>query len=132
MTVEIPLLGELELAVLECLWEGGVLETRDIFNAVGLPRQITLSTIQSTVERLHRKRLLMRERFGHSYRYAPALSRAEFRARCMASAAGDLRDAAAAGVLAAFVDLVAQTDRQNLDELAKLVDTARRSRRGHA
>lgn len=128
--MEIPVLGDLELAVLECLWDRGVLETRDVFEAVGVPRQITLSTIQSTVERLHRKRLLLRDRFGHSYRYAPAMSRAEFRARGMASAAGDLRDAASAGVLAAFVDLVARTDRHKLDELARIVEEARARRKG--
>lgn len=127
--MEIPVLGDLEVAVLECLWDRGVLETRDVHEAVGVPREITLSTIQSTLERLHRKRLLLRDRFGHSYRYASAMSRAEFRARAMASAAGDLKDADAAGVLAAFVDLVARADRGRLDELAKIVEQARARRK---
>lgn len=123
--METPVLGELETAVLDWLWEHGTAETRDIHRALGQARGITLSTIQSTVERLHRKQLLMRERFGHAYRYAPALTRAEFRARSIAGLAGDLEGADAAGVLAAFVDIVARTDRGRLDELAALVEAAR-------
>lgn len=128
--MELPVLGELELAVLDCVWDRGVSETRDVHAAVGGPRQITLSTIQSTLERLHRKRLLLRERFGHAYRYAPSMTRAEFRARAMASAAGDLRDADGVGVLAAFIDLVARTDRAKLDDLARIVERAREARKG--
>jgi len=134
--MEIPVLGELETAVLEWLWEHGTAETRDIQRTLGEARGITLSTIQSTVERLHRKQLLMRERFGHAYRYAPALTRAEFRAKSIAGLAGDLEGADAAGVLAAFVDIVARTDRSKLDELASLVEAARarqvKTRRGRA
>lgn len=124
------MLGELELAVLDFIWARGVSETRDVHGEVGVPRAITLSTIQSTLERLHRKKLLLRERFGHAYRYAPALTRAEFRARAMASAGGDLRAADGAGVIAAFVDLVARTDTHRLDELAEMVERARARRRG--
>lgn len=124
------MLGELELAVLDFVWSRGVSETRDVHGEVGVPRAITLSTIQSTLERLHRKKLLIRERFGHAYRYAPALTRAEFRAHAMASAGGDLRDADGAGVIAAFVDLVARTDKHRLDELAEMVEKARAQRKG--
>jgi predicted transcriptional regulator len=127
--MRLPVLGELELAVLEHIWQCGVCETRDVHDALGVPRQITLSTIQSTLERLHRKRLLLRERFGHAYRYAAAQTRAEFRARAMASAAGDLKNAEGAGVLAAFVDLVARTDQGRLEELAQLVERARSARK---
>lgn len=128
--MEIPLLGELELAVLERLWSEGTAEAKDVHHVIGEPRGITLSTIQSTLERLHRKQLLIRERVSHAYRYAPSMSRAEFRARSMASVAGDLRQAESAGVLAAFVDLVAKTDARSLDRLAEMVAAARARRSG--
>jgi predicted transcriptional regulator len=128
--MEIPLLGALETAVLDFLWDRGTSEARDVHRALGEPRELSLSTIQSTLERLHRKRLLMRERIGHAYRYAPTLSRTEFRARAMAEAAGDLRTAESAGVLAAFVDLVARTDGETLEALAKIVESAQEERAG--
>jgi predicted transcriptional regulator len=49
--MEIPLLGELELAVLERLWAEGTAEAKDVHRVIGEPRGITLSTIQSTLER---------------------------------------------------------------------------------
>lgn len=54
--MDLPLLGELETAVLEHLWEHGVTEAKDLHRQLGSPRGITLSTIQSALERLHRKR----------------------------------------------------------------------------
>jgi predicted transcriptional regulator len=123
--MEVPVLGELEQSVLEYLWAHGTSEAKAVHRAVGIARDITLSTIQSTLERLHRKRLLTRERVSHAYHYAAAYSRAEFRAHAMASAAGDLKSADAAGVMAAFVALVEQTDGKTLEHLASLVSDAR-------
>ena len=123
--MEVPILGELETAVLEFLWDHGTSDAKVVHSALGVAREITLSTIQSTLERLHRKQLLIRERVSHAYRYAAACTRAEFRAHAMASVAGDLHGADSAGVMAAFVDLVARADRRKLDELADLVAVAR-------
>ncbi len=127
--MEIPPLGDLEMATLEHLWAQGTADAKDVHRAIGEPRDITLSTIQSTLERLHRKRLVIRGKVSHAYRYAPALSRAEFRARAMAAAAGDLKGADAEGVMAAFVDLVARADKRKLDQLASLVAAARAQRK---
>lgn len=126
--MEIPALGELEMAVLEFLWAHGTSEAKDVHRALGEEREITLSTIQSTLERLHRKRLLMREKVSHAFRYATVLTRSEFRARAMAEAAGNLREADSNGVLAAFVDLVARSDKHALDELARIVERAQEER----
>lgn len=127
--MDIPALGELENAVLDFLWDHGTSEAKDVHRALGAQREITLSTIQSTLERLHRKKLLMREKVSHAYRYATVLTRSEFRARAMAEAAGDLREADANGVLAAFVDLVARSDKNALAELAKIVERAQEERK---
>ena len=126
--METPLLGALELAVLEHLWAAGTTDAKALHAAVGARRGITLSTIQSTLERLHRKRLLIRERVGHAFRYAPALGRAEFHARAMVAAAGDLRAPGAGAVLAAFVEQLAKADARSVERLAEL--TAARGRRG--
>lgn len=122
--MDVPILGELETAVLDDLWDHGVSEAKAVHDRLAA-RGITLNTIQSTLERLHRKDLLDREKVSHAYRYTPRISRAEFRANAMAVAAGDLKSAESAGALAAFIDLVARTDRKRLDDLAALVDAAR-------
>jgi predicted transcriptional regulator len=124
----LPLLGELESAVLEHLWVEGPSDVKEVHRQLGDPRGITLNTVQSTLERLHRKELLLREKVSHAYRYAPAMTRERFRARAMADAAGDLRGAAAEGVIAAFVEIAARADRANLDRLARVVEEARARR----
>lgn len=128
-SMQIPVLGELETAVLEFIWSHGAAEVKDVHRELGTARNITLNTIQSTLERLHRKRLLARERIGHAYRYAALVSRNEFRARAVAGLAGTLRGAEGAGVIAAFVDLAARADKKNLDRLEQLIAQAR-TRRG--
>ena len=124
------ILGELEAAVLEYLWSHQVIDVKDVHRDIGAARGISVSTIQSTLERLHRKKLARRERVSHAYRYEPAVSREHFQARAVAAVAGELHGAAASGVLAAFVDLAAKADTRNLDRLEALVQAARSRRQG--
>ena len=127
---EIPLLGELELAILEFAWTHEEVDVKQVHTALGVRRKITVNTIQSTVERLHRKGLLERERVSHAYRYRPRVTRDVFRAQAAAQAAGELRGAEASGVLAAFVDLAMKADGRNLARLEAVIAAARARRSG--
>jgi predicted transcriptional regulator len=116
-----PRLGDLEQAVLEHLWEAGDADVAETHTAVGARRGIRLNTVGSALERLYRKGLVQREKVSHAYRYHPALDRDAFRARRLVDAAGGVRTLARSGLLAAFVDLVADTDRRALERLERLV-----------
>ncbi len=123
----LPPLGELELAVLEHLWsvpDADVLETH---GAVGKHRKSSPNTVGSALERLHKKRLLSREKISHAYRYRACIDRETFRARKLVEAAGGLRALSEDGLLAAFVDLVADSDDAALVELERLVRLKRES-----
>ncbi len=118
---KLPRLGELEMAVLEHLWtefEGDVHETHA---AVGRRRGISPNTVGSAMERLCKKGLLSREKVSHAYRYRAALDREAYRARSVVEAAGGLRALGKRGLLAAFVDLVADSDDAALLELERLI-----------
>lgn len=120
-------LGELELAVLDRLWCGGATDVRGMHAEVGRARGISLHTVQSTLERLHKKGLALREKRGRSFVYAPRLSRAEFLAR----AVDDLLDAVPGSPelpLAAFVGLAERVGPAVLEELAARVRERRRLR----
>ena len=56
-----PALGDLELAVLEVLWQTDRADAKAVHSALGSARGIGLNTVQSTLERLFRKQLLARE-----------------------------------------------------------------------
>ena len=74
-------LGELEVAVLEDIWRHDEVEARDLHRRIGTQRGNSLQTIQSTLERLHRKGLLTRERVSHAYVYRSTETREAVMAR---------------------------------------------------
>lgn len=57
----LPQLGELELALLQALWANPEQSALQLQQALPRPQQCSLSTVQSTLERLHRKLLLRRQ-----------------------------------------------------------------------
>jgi predicted transcriptional regulator len=121
----LPALGALELAVLEHLWQAGEADVVEAHEAVGRARGITPNTVGSALERLHRKGLASRRKVSHAYRYAPRLGRDELVARRVLDAAGDLQALTEVGLLAAFVDLVADSDAEALDRLEALIAAKR-------
>jgi predicted transcriptional regulator len=125
----LPRLGELELAVLEHLWQVREADVAETHAAIGMRRGIMPNTVGSALERLHRKNLVLRRKVSHAYRYQAALDRDAFRARKLVEAAGGVRALAGEGLLSAFVDLVADTDAQALEHLEQLVEQRRKQGR---
>ena len=124
----LSLLGDLELAMLEHLWTHGESDVVHAHAAVGTKRGISVNTVGSTLERLFKKGLVGREKVSHAYRYRPAIDRDEFQARRLVEVSGGVQTLASEGVLAAFVDLVADADTDALDELERLVRQRREER----
>jgi predicted transcriptional regulator len=59
---------------------------RDIFDELAAERQIAYTTVMSTMDNLHGKGWLSRERDGRAYRYWPVMSREEHSAQLMRQA----------------------------------------------
>lgn len=72
-----PSLGTRELAVLELLWQERSLSAQQLLDRLAKSEGIGLSTVQSTLERLHRKKLLRRIKKARAYYYQPEVSRNE-------------------------------------------------------
>jgi predicted transcriptional regulator len=112
-----PLLGELESAVMEHLWNGGEGEAKAVHKALGKRRGITLNTIQSTLKRLFEKGLLERDKVSHAHVYRASLTREEFQRSALGELVGELMGGKADAMVAAFVDL---TERAGVEHLARL------------
>ena len=114
-------LGPLEARVLDALWSRGCpCSVRHLQPAFP---SIAYTTLMTTLDRLHRKGLLVREKQGRAFLYAPRDSREQFHA---ALAGGTLvpmlSDPQGAGALLSyFVDAVGDTDQALLDELERLI-----------
>lgn len=122
------LLGPLEWRVLDALWARGASATvRDLQPEFS---DIAYTTLMTTLDRLHRKRVLTRTKEGRAFAYEPVFSRAAFDSRRATQA---LLAAVARGgpsatpVLSCFVDALGDHDEALLNELETLV----RARRAH-
>ena len=95
--------GELEAAVMQRIWAyDGPVTVRDIFEELRQQRSIAYTTVMSTMDNLHRKGWLNRERDGKAYRYRPVASREEYSAQLMGEALDDAGDTEV--VLSHFVE----------------------------
>lgn len=72
-TPKAPALGERELEVMKILWRGRALSVKQVLNNIA-DRELSVSTVQSTLERLHRKKLLHREKAGRHFVYQAAVT----------------------------------------------------------
>ncbi len=76
--------GELEAVVMDRIWNrDGTTTVRDIFDELAAEREIAYTTVMSTMDNLHTKGWLARERDGKAYRYWPTLTREQHSAQLM-------------------------------------------------
>jgi predicted transcriptional regulator len=118
--------GELEAVVMERIWNrDGTTTVREIFDELAAEREIAYTTVMSTMDNLHTKGWLARERDGKAYQYWPTLTREQHSAQLM-------RDALDTGgrsdlVLAHFLEQISPEESARLREaLQKLARRARR------
>jgi predicted transcriptional regulator len=79
--------GELEAVIMDLVWErAGAVTVRDLYDQLRTRRDIAYTTVMSTMDNLHRKGWLEREKDGKAYRYKATASREEYSARLMREA----------------------------------------------
>ena len=82
-------LGDLEAEIMETIWRGRRehgMTVRAVFDVLRRRRQIAYTTVMSTMDNLHRKGWLARDKDGKAYRYTATASREEYSARLMREA----------------------------------------------
>lgn len=94
--------GDLEAVVMNRVWDHvGSVTVRELFDELRLERAIAYTTVMSTMDNLHRKGWLVRDKDGKAYRYTAVASREEYSARLMREAMAEAGDTEA--VLSHFV-----------------------------
>ena len=114
--------GELEAVVMDRVWEhDGPVTVRELFDELRRERPIAYTTVMSTMDNLHRKGWLARDKDGKAYRYTAVASRDEYSARLMREAMAEAGDTEA--VLSHFVAAMdgdqSQVLRAVLDKLTR-------------
>ena len=118
------LLGPLETRLLELLWArrrpATVAQIRR-----ALP-ELAYTTIMTTLDRLYRKGLLLRDKEGRAFAYAPRYTRAELLSELISAHVANLLGAEEGPVLlSTLVRAVGRSDAALLDELDALVQAER-------
>jgi predicted transcriptional regulator len=81
--------GELEAVVMDRIWArdpAASTTVREVFDELAAERNIAYTTVMSTMDNLHAKGWLARERDGKAYRYWATLTREQHSARLMRGA----------------------------------------------
>ncbi|MGH3868452.1 MAG: BlaI/MecI/CopY family transcriptional regulator [Pseudonocardiaceae bacterium] len=110
--------GELEAVVMDRVWgREGVIPVREVFEDLRREREIAYTTVMSTMDNLHRKGWLARERSGKAFLYWPTLTREEYSARLM-------RDALTGGgnpdlVLTRFLEQMSDEESARLHDVVR-------------
>ena len=116
-------LGELEQPVMDAVWDHQPSTVREVADRMRQDTERAYTTVMTTLDRLHKKGLLHREKDGLAWRYTAALDRSTFERRIADTLAAALVSRGEAG-LAALVDATA--DEALLDRLAAMIDARRR------
>ena len=125
------LFGPLEARVLEALWTldapATVRDLQPLFSGTAY------TTLMTTLDRLHRKGVLEREKAGRAFAYRHRWSRGELVSRMAAEQLGAIiaPDPALQPLVSFFVDAVNRRDAEVLGELERLI-ARRRADRGDA
>jgi predicted transcriptional regulator len=121
-------LGELETAVMELLWREPKMTVNQVEERLRQRRQIAHTTVLTTLDRMHRKGYLTREKGGKAYVYAPRYSREEFERGLAQEVLGALLGGLSEPVLSTFVELVGK-DEEKLERLEELIRRKREEKK---
>ena len=121
-----PNLGELELRLLNALWETPNLSAKDLHRL--LHRRTGLNTIQSALDRLYKKSLLERRKESHAFLYHAKVERAELTTTLISGVIERLQMSNLEPVLSSFVDYAEGVDDATLNRLERMIRERKQKR----
>lgn len=122
-------LGPLERRLLEAVWDRGNATVRELVE--GGDTNLAYTTLMTTLDRLYKKNLLLRQAEGRAYRYTPRFTREEFRREEAGNAFRQMLNATPSSSLplSYLVEIVSEHDAELLDDLSRMVESKRRKLR---
>jgi len=123
-------IGPLEQRLLETLWENGSATVRELLQR-GYD-DLAYTTVMTTLDRLFKKNLLLRQPDGRAFRYSPRLTREQLHRETAGQALRQFLESSPASSLplSFLVEILGERDAQLLDELGELVESKRRELAG--
>ena len=119
-------LGDLQAEVMATLWKVGEATVEQVRAKQPARRRSAYTTVQTVMNRLVERGLLIRRRQGRAFLYSPRYDESEYLALSIRER---LSDASPQARRAALVSLVDELQGEDLDELARLAARVRRARK---
>ena len=121
-------LGNLEAEAMRLLWQQPGQTVNEVEEKLRLKREIARTTVLTTLDRLHRKGYLTREKQGKAFVYTPRYTREQFERGMAQEVLGALLGGLGEPVLSTFVELVGEDDGK-LDRLEELIKARREGKK---
>ena len=122
-----PILGHLEITVMEIVWDRGESNVHEVVEK--LDRPLAYTTVMTTLDRLYKKGLLDRRKSERAFFYSARLSRREFEhKRAGEFVAGFFASPQSSSelLISCLVEAVGQKDEALLDELERKIRLKRK------
>ncbi len=115
------LLGPLEQDVMDVVWELEDATVRDVHEQLAAARAIAYTTVMTTMSRLARKGLLVRDTADLAHRYRPGITRDEYAHGAVGDVLSWVLERYPEPAIAYLADVVGDIDDVTLDELRRAV-----------
>jgi predicted transcriptional regulator len=122
-------LGPLERQLLETIWDRGSATVRELVESGN--KGLAYTTLMTTLDRLYKKKLLLRQAEGRAFRYTARFTREELHRQEAREVFRQMLEASPASSLplSYLVEIVSEHDAQLLDDLSRLIESKRRNLR---
>ncbi len=124
----LEVLGPLEKEIMQIVWKRKETSTHDVLEELTKKRDIAMTTVSSTLNRLFDKKLLKRRTDkglrGLCYYYTPLLKKEEFDSLITSRVVDKLLKDFKEPTTAYFIEELAKSDPEKLQELRKKIDEA--------
>lgn len=114
------LLGDLEYAIMEVVWQRGRVTVREVATELTRHRALAYTTVMTVMSRLAEKGILRQHRVGRAYEYEAAFSPEQLAAEAAKRKIRSLLEDFGPLAMTAFIDQVGQVDPEQLQRLAQL------------
>jgi predicted transcriptional regulator len=121
-------LGKLEAEIMQILWQQPGQAVSEVEALLRRKREIARTTVLTTLDRMHNKGYLTREKQGKAFVYSPRYSRVDFEREMAQEVLGALLGGLGEPLLSTFVELVGEDD-GNLDRLEALIKERREGKK---
>lgn len=116
-------LTELQLTILDVLWDRGESTTQDVHQALHDDRGLALTTVATLLARLEKKGVVAHRKEGRQHVYRPTVSRSEVRRSKIRELTETLFDGDAAALVSHLVNPATVTE-EDLARIKELIEQA--------